>query len=565
MLRYLSVIAIGGLMMGCAPEPAVQESKPVGQRDEAPAWAAKTNATEYNVMKVNQGWNNDEADWYYNLSQGSRIAHYDLVVNLEQPKSFDRFLAGGLVRYGYLPAVSAKWNSDNLPIGFAKDQPDQFKPAWFGMTCAACHTNRIRYQGREIQIDGAPALADLGGFLRDLQAALAETVSDSGKFDRMSFRMLGAAPSNRAKQALKARLKENADRVAVILKNSSSESWGHGRTDAFGMIFNRVTGVDLRYDANEKAADAPVSYPHLWDTGRFNWVQWNAAVPNRTSFEKLGRNAGEVLGVFGDAALKKPSLLHDYYDSTVRVRNLGAMEVLVEKLTSPRWRDAIGPIDAKLAGRGGNIYAEKCMSCHALLTDPSAPIEVVTIPMDQVGTDPTMNQNATRMVQTRQLAGTKMLGGAKLQPTDLGINLLANAVTGSILGKIARPETDPLSPLPTGWSAPKALAKPPAGPSFAVATVYKARPLNGIWATAPYLHNGSVPNLYELLKPPAERIKTFKVGGTVFDAKNVGFRTNIGRTEFDTTKPANSNAGHTYGTDLTDEQRWQLIEYIKTL
>ncbi|OAN47866.1 di-heme-cytochrome C peroxidase [Magnetospirillum moscoviense] len=559
------MIAIGGLMMGCAPEPAVQESKPVPKQLPAPPWVLKTTPTEYNVMKVNQGWNDDEADWYYNLSQGSRIAHYDLVVNLEQPKSFDLFLADGLARYGYLPAISAKWNPDSLPIGFAKDQPNQFKQAWFGMTCAACHTNRIQYQGREIQIDGAPALADLGGFLRDLQAALAETATDSGKFDRMAFRMLGANASNRSKQALKARLNDNAGRVAAILNNSTSDSWGHARTDAFGMIFNRVTGIDLGYTENEKAADAPVSYPHLWDTGRFNWVQWNAAVPNRTSFEKLGRNAGEVLGVFGDAALKKPRPLHEFYDSTVRVRNLGAMEVLVEKLTAPRWRDAIGPIDNKMASAGGTIYAEKCLSCHALINNLKAPIEVVTIPMDQVGTDPTMNHNATRMVQTRQLAGTKMLAGDKLQPTDLGINLLANAVTGSILGKIARPETDPLSPLPTGWSAPKAQTKPPAGPSFAVATVYKARPLNGIWATAPYLHNGSVPSLYELLKPPAERIKAFKVGSTAFDAKNVGFATDSGPTTFETAKPANSNAGHAYGTDLTDQQRWELIEFIKSL
>jgi hypothetical protein len=565
MRRLLTIISGVGLLFGCAPDSQVQNATPARQRVEAPAWSSKASKTDYNVMKVDQGWNLDEADWYYNLSQGSQIAQYDLVMNLEQANSLEMFMSGGLARYGYLPAMSANWNPDNLPIGFAKDQPDQFKPAWFGMTCAACHTGRIYYQGREIQIDGAPAQADLGGFLNGLHAALTDTVKDQGKFDRMAFRMLGANASNRSKQALKTRLNDNAARVAAILDQSASETWGHARTDAFGMIFNRVSGVDLGYQPNKKPADAPVSYPHLWDTGRFNWVQWNAVVPNRTSFEKLGRNSGEVLGVFGNASLKKPTLLHDFYDSTVRVRNLGAMEVLVEKLKTPRWIDAIGPIDKKLANAGSKIYFDKCVSCHAVIQASNAPIEVVTIPMEQVGTDPVMNQNAVRMVKTRQLAGTRMLGGDKLKADDLGVSLLANAVTGSILGKIARPETDPLSPLPAGWSAPKKEVRPPAGPSFAVATVYKARPLDGIWATGPFLHNGSVPNLYELLKPEAERIKTFKVGSHAFDAKNVGFKTSVGPFTYDTTKRANSNAGHNYATDLTDEQRWQLIEFLKTL
>ena len=57
------------------------------------------------------------------------------------------------------------------------------------------------------------------------------------------------------------------------------------------------------------------------------------------------------------------------------------------------------------------------------------------------------------------------------------------------------------------------------------APAYEARVLHGIWATAPYLHNGSVPSLWELLKPAKERKPTFKVGSRVFDPKNVGYDT----------------------------------------
>ncbi len=92
-------------------------------------------------------------------------------------------------------------------------------------------------------------------------------------------------------------------------------------------------------------------------------------------------------------------------------------------------------------------------------------------------------------------------------------------------------------------------------------------PLAGIWATAPYLHNGSVPNLYELLLPSNQRTTKFYVGNREFEPKKVGFSTDqaAGTTLFDTSLSGNSNLGHdTYGT-FTEEERWQLVEYLKSL
>lgn len=101
---------------------------------------------------------------------------------------------------------------------------------------------------------------------------------------------------------------------------------------------------------------------------------------------------------------------------------------------------------------------------------------------------------------------------------------------------------------------------------------YKARPLNGIWATAPYLHNGSIPNLWELLQAPKDRVTSFWVGSREFDAKKVGFITNEGKNEFRVNDsngklmPGNSNLGHDYaGGQYTDDQKWAIIEYMKTL
>ena len=102
---------------------------------------------------------------------------------------------------------------------------------------------------------------------------------------------------------------------------------------------------------------------------------------------------------------------------------------------------------------------------------------------------------------------------------------------------------------------------------------YKARPLNGIWTSAPFLHNGSVPNLYQLLLPANERVKHFHLGTWAFDPKNEGYVDVATDNDFmfDTSLPGNSNAGHEYGTGiygkpaLTEDERWALVEYMKTL
>jgi hypothetical protein len=124
---------------------------------------------------------------------------------------------------------------------------------------------------------------------------------------------------------------------------------------------------------------------------------------------------------------------------------------------------------------------------------------------------------------------------------------------------------------------------------------YRARPLNGVWATAPYIHNGSVPSLYWMLTPQAERPKQFCMGGRDFDPRQVGFAVQAagesscktGQTLFSTTDSngkaikGNSVLGHSFeapadadkktypngviGRNLSDDERYDLIEYLKTL
>jgi hypothetical protein len=99
---------------------------------------------------------------------------------------------------------------------------------------------------------------------------------------------------------------------------------------------------------------------------------------------------------------------------------------------------------------------------------------------------------------------------------------------------------------------------------------YANQPLDGIWARAPYLHNGSVPTLRDLLNAPAERPATFYRGNDVYDRTRVGFVSDVaelgGRrfSRYDTTLPGNGNMGHEYGISLPAADKDAIVEYLKT-
>ena len=107
--------------------------------------------------------------------------------------------------------------------------------------------------------------------------------------------------------------------------------------------------------------------------------------------------------------------------------------------------------------------------------------------------------------------------------------------------------------------------------NFVKTNGYVAVPLDGVWIRAPFLHNGSVPSLRDLLKLPEERSKVFYRGYDVYDAVAVGFipgrEQEGGRpfTRFDMAEAGNGNGGLLYGTDLSEGEKEALLEYLKTL
>ncbi|HZP88388.1 MAG TPA: c-type cytochrome [Burkholderiales bacterium] len=99
---------------------------------------------------------------------------------------------------------------------------------------------------------------------------------------------------------------------------------------------------------------------------------------------------------------------------------------------------------------------------------------------------------------------------------------------------------------------------------------YNAVFLDGIWLRAPYLHNGSVPTMRDMLRPAAERPKVFWRGYDLYDAVDVGFvsqgaEAQQSGTKLDVTTKSGSNQGHEFGTTLPVAQKDMLLEYLKTL
>jgi hypothetical protein len=573
--------------------------------NSAPAPAQTTPPLQY----AKQGWTEDERQAFYTTSQGSHMMPYAWFKALRRLDVDEPFGGDQLQRYGYLPNdKSVRWNPEGLPVGFVID--GDAATGQLGMTCAACHTAEIEYQKsgatQRLRIDGAPATANFQLFLADLTAAARATLSDADRFQKFAHAALGARYSatraNQLKTEFAAWVRQFGD---FMDKSLPASPWGPARLDAFGMIFNRVAGKDLGIDANIKSADAPVSYPFLWNASRQDKTQWNGGVPNGLYINALGRNTGEVFGVFADFAPRRmtdgPPAIIDYRKNSVKYDGLQALEEKIAALKPPPWPF---DLDQTLVDQGRVLFAQYCGSCHE---EKRLPQGTWYTPVKAVGTDEKMFRNSLRVSDSGSLAGALSPNppGSTLAKQALTVDILATTVVGAQLAA-AFPIPPKIPDFDHGvWRAisldladllaneqttPSVISllnqrtrddlkahiqdrlanmfRPPAPDAPAA---YESRVLHGIWATAPYLHNGSVPSLWELLLPPERRTQSFMVGSRKFDAANVGYVTTESPFKDGTlvvgsgAQPGNSNAGHDYGREMNDDQRKALLEYLKQL
>ncbi len=540
-------------------------------------------ANKQKVTYLAQNWTNEDREYFFFADQGSRLIPYDYFLYLEQADSTALFRSdANMRRLGFIPAQKSKNNPDAFPIGMTRNDD------YMGPTCAACHTQQVTYQGETIHIDGGQSFIHLNQFLGELTAALKATLDSTDKFTRFQQRILGKSASEREIEALRVDLKKVYEkRQAHMLHNHADIVAGYTRLDAFGAILNQAllaTGVE----GNRNAPNAPTSIPYIWDTPQHDYVEWNGSQSN-TGVGALARNIGEVIGVFGNIETETTrwlGFIDGGYTSSIQTSELRKLERVVSQLHSPQWPDSFPKIDSKLAKQGRRLYEQHCVQCHLDIdrTDPKRTIQVRMSTVSEIKTDPLMAENAIKLTgQSGKFKGRPRyyFAGDPLPEEAPAIHIANNIMVGIIKNnplqaylakrdakKLGHPDVT----RPPKYVDGKIIEKGQEVSDHAL-FAYKARPLNGIWTSAPFLHNGSVPNLYQLLLPAKDRLKQFSLGSWEFDPKHVGYVLDSEENDFvfDTSLPGNSNAGHEYGTGaygqpaLTEDERWALVEYMKTL
>jgi len=516
-------------------------------------------------------------------------------------------------------------NPGGLPVGFAltDGQKDPTTGAdlepMLGFTCAACHTGHLSYDGTDIRIDGGPAVTNLEALTKAIGVSLAYTKLLPWRFGRFADRVLGADHTEAQYDELKAQfnevlslqLAETGPLKDVPVKDAPE---GFARLDALNRIGTQVFYQDLwdysepGFDPKDNIArnDAPVNYPHIWSTSWFDWVQYDASI-----MQPMVRNAGESLGVSAKLNLTKSENL---YGSTVLVDELYWMEDLLagrqpetaqrrfNGLRAPQWPEAVlGSINQAKAKQGEFLYAAHCQRCHLPPVSsgqfwsetywgelPNATgqyLKIRVVDIDDIGTDPAQ----AKVLETRRIKLPDIMQVPEFEVGDGGV------ICG---GKEGTTTNDTLFAWALAYTTEKAVLSrydsftPPRTPEerlrmdgnrpncVRATRGYKARPLNGIWATAPFLHNGSVLTLYDLLGPAADRPTSICLGDREFDPVKVGMvgACKDGTTRLDTTKPGNLATGHSFeagysggkakdgivGPALSEDERLALIEFLKT-
>jgi len=528
------------------------------------------------VIYLDQGWSAADRQAYYSTPQGSEVMPYAWFLALEQPWTDKPFRDDAYMEsFRYAPAPPGPGNPDGLPVGFTKGRGRDGQD-WFGLTCAACHTSQLTYKGKTLRVDGGTTLADAIGFQSALVSAVRATLGRPEKFARFAAKVLGPNHAPRAAKELADRLQAQLGVMADWEATSRpAHPTGFGTWDAVNILMNTINATAPGEPANYRVPQNPVSYPSIWLTNRYDRLLYNASVENVTL-----RQVGEVIIVFGRAeAAFTPA--GPRFGSSAKLKELQRVYGYVSELTPPGWPEGVfGRIDRAKAKRGEDLYKrEGCATCHPTkpypLTRPTATghryIRVTRTPVDEVGTDPLYAEYfVKRTAAPGQLA--PLLKGTPLEGKETvpAAVLFLATLTAITEAGIDQATTDPAER--AALRGPRPMPQLPRTRAeldrlVRDLLVYKAAPLPGIWATAPYLHNGSVPSLHQLLLPPAKRVKTFYLGNREFDPAAVGYRTEPfdGGYKYDTTLPGFSNQGHDYGTAISDDERSALLEYLKTL
>jgi hypothetical protein len=397
-----------------------------------------------------------------------------------------------------------------LPIGVSRRR--RLGIDHVGLNCAVCHTGTVR------ETASAPPQIVLGmpAHQLDLQSFV-EFVLDCSLDNRLT-----------------------ADSIRGRLPESGGPSTFERTLLRFGFIDRlKLQTLDLR---NRIAPLLDDNVPR-WGRGRvdtfnpYKAIQFNWPLDQLPPSELVG--ASDLPSLWNQAPREGMQLHWDGDNDSVDERNLsaglgaGITPVTVDHAGLKRVRDwtwTLPPptypfaVDADLAARGAPLYQQECLQCHG---------------------DHRFREGVT--------AGDRV--GRVVDIADIGTD---RHRLDSYTAVFAANQYSLFPDSPYRFTR------------FRKTHGYANHPLDGIWARAPYLHNGSVPTLRALLDAPERRPVLFFRGYDVFDQDNVGFVSDVSESQgrrffmYDTTVPGNSNAGHVYGTTLADDDKRAIVEYMKT-
>jgi mono/diheme cytochrome c family protein len=438
------------------------------------------------------------------------------------PVIYDARMNGrGWSHFGFLQE-----EGEPLPIGFSRRRVAGIERAW--LNCSVCHVSTVRDGEERRLVLGGPAnnlrLHEFIEFLLfvgrdpgfDAETVIAAVNSDAvdGHLGPFGRLLYRMVVVPRVRDALLG-LNDSLDFV------SRQHDWGPGRVDTFNPYKALQFSFPMGPEAiDEVALNGASDYPSLWQQRpregmRLHWDGNNTSVDERNLSAALGAGVTPL---------------------TVDVSSIERVREWMWELEAPPFPREI---DRAAAARGEAIFSAMCADCHGMrpLGEPGERLAYdydrarhtglgEVVPLSDIGTDP-----------GRWASYTPNFAAAQ--------NLLFAGT-------------------------------PHRFRHFRKTAGYASHPLDGIWARSPYLHNGSVPTLRDLLEPADRRPESFHRGGDAFDFEKVGYSgedepadTVAGRLFlYDTSVPGNANTGHEgprYGTDLPDADKDALVEYMKTL
>lgn len=547
------------------------------------------------LVYVDQGIDEESSVRSYHRSEGSQIIPASWYFNLElaggDEELQEAFRKFGLVRNNP-SALEARLNPKQLPIGLTvSHHPTTAKlynaGDWVGINCAACHTSVLNINGKELILRGGSSLFDLQKFTAAISNSVSETLRDENKFARFAQRLdVAVADRPELREHLSSYLQDFTRTTLrdhrYVAGTGAETAFGPGRIDGIGTINNQTTcemSTQLgdptftqlfNKSQNCQTSQQMTNIPFIWGAPEQYWAQLDASVHST-----LGRNWGQSAGTFAKSWIEARPDGRPAFRTTTDLDGLVELEGYLKKIKAPTWDSLVKaklarPLDKVKLALGEQVFEANCTQCHALRPTWTAPNQFGNsfnqVWIGTVGTSEILlrgNYQRTSRVADFLIPAVRAKFGQ--DAVDERGMTLAWIYRAFIVGAQIREEFAERGLSPQQQAAVTNCLDPNV---FQAQVGMKARTLEGAFLSAPFLHNGSVESMAELLEPASKRKRQFYLGCRNYDLETLGYHcagSDEGASLFDTRLEGNSNEGHEYGVDLSATEKAALLEFLKSI